>query len=368
MQFPIELKYKCLEQLKHSQFKNVYLCEKEDKSLVAVKVVDAAANEHSGIFERDWEFSQLLKGKSPFLLRVFQKTELLDSKILEMEYGNCRSLSVCRYSRSTYTKILFQLLNGFRVIHESGLIHGNIKPSNIVVCKTNIKISGNKIDQYLFKICDFSYACNVGDVAVNGTPLHMPPEMLDKKPYDQKRDVWACGLILYQLVVGSHPFQEAQDIFDLKEKIAVFNVRQDAALPADVDSDCQDLLSQMLLLNPTDRISVEVALKHPFFTRDKNWLENEVVPLPHSPSLHGVAALFEPLLVSAAYEVSNGFSGMNRIVILHLLHVVGFEKHKVRVILGISSNFLVWRSHSYFAEGRKQITAALYRWMPLYNK
>lgn len=72
------------------------------------------------------------------------------------------------------------------------------------------------------KIGDFGYAITEGDqdARICGTPKYMSPEVVNKEPYGCKTDVWAFGVLLYQMVCGCSPFEAASyhELFNLIKK------------------------------------------------------------------------------------------------------------------------------------------------------
>ena len=96
-------------------------------------------------------------------------------------------------------------------------------------------------------------------------PMYMAPEIMKKKKYDFKSDLWSVGIIFYEMLVGKTPFK-AKNIFDLMRQIEKNNIK----LPDDiyVSPDCKDLLFKLLKKEPEDRISWDDFFNHP-------WLKSE---------------------------------------------------------------------------------------------
>lgn len=87
-------------------------------------------------------------------------------------------------------------------LHNSGMIHGDIKPANLLLN-----------DKLVLKVADFGLATiirkNVLKKKPCGTPNYMPPEMVRKQRYSFKVDVWSLGCVAYTMLVGSPPPFEA---------------------------------------------------------------------------------------------------------------------------------------------------------------
>jgi serine/threonine protein kinase len=86
-----------------------------------------------------------------------------------------------------------------------GYVHRDIKPENIVLQFVTISLT-----QGVPKICDFGWATTCsGNTCKSycGTPLYISPEMIRKEKYGTSVDLWAMGLVVYELLVGRGPFR-----------------------------------------------------------------------------------------------------------------------------------------------------------------
>ena len=174
--------------------------------------------------------------------------------------------------------IIKNILQGLRYIHDRHeIIHRDLKPGNILFLRKN--------DLNSLKICDFGLANQVGvgffdqneDNA--GTLIYQAPEQMKSSSYGKKIDIWATGLIMYELLTkGGHPLlgidfynNLEMSIAEYKEKILNITssdkvVKQHPSL----SSLAFKLLENMLNVNPNLRYSSNRALKHPWVTRDVN--------------------------------------------------------------------------------------------------
>ena len=93
-----------------------------------------------------------------------------------------------------------------------------------------------------------------------GSPCYSAPECLYHHDYDgQKSDIWSMGVILYLMVVGTHPWN-VHNINLMMKDIVTCNYK----VPKEVSPDCKDLIEKILVYEPTQRLSVEQILKHPW--------------------------------------------------------------------------------------------------------
>ncbi|KAM9426312.1 calcium/calmodulin-dependent protein kinase type II subunit gamma-like isoform 3-T3 [Pholidichthys leucotaenia] len=118
------------------------------------------------------------------------------------------------------------------------------------------------------KLADFGLAIEVqGDqqawYGFAGTPGYLSPEVLRKDPYGKPVDIWACGVILYILLVGYPPFWD-EDQHKLYQQIKAGAYDFPSPEWDTVTPEAKNLINQMLTINPAKRITAEQALKHPW--------------------------------------------------------------------------------------------------------
>lgn len=128
--------------------------------------------------------------------RSFITMEYVEGVTLKKLMGMVDSLPIIKA-----LKIVYQCCQGLDYAHKQGVIHRDIKPSNIMISKQNI-----------VKIMDFGLAKLAGEETlsdagkVSGTLQYMSPEQLMGEKLDPSTDIYSLGLVLYELVTGTHPF------------------------------------------------------------------------------------------------------------------------------------------------------------------
>nr|KYP74534.1 Serine/threonine-protein kinase PEPKR2 [Cajanus cajan] len=149
--------------------------------------------------------------------------------------------------------IMKSLLEGVAHCHRLGVAHRDIKPDNVL-----FDAAGN------LKLADFGSAEWFGDGrsmgGVVGTPYYVAPEVLLGREYDEKVDVWSCGVIMYIMLAGIPPFygDSAVEIF---EAVVRGNLRFPSRIFRNVSSSAKDLLRKMISRDASRRFSAEQALR-----------------------------------------------------------------------------------------------------------
>nr|KAF6446127.1 calcium/calmodulin dependent protein kinase II alpha [Rousettus aegyptiacus] len=131
-------------------------------------------------------------------------------------------------------------------------------------------ILASKLKGAAVKLADFGLAIEVeGEqqawFGFAGTPGYLSPEVLRKDPYGKPVDLWACGVILYILLVGYPPFWD-EDQHRLYQQIKAGAYDFPSPEWDTVTPEAKDLINKMLTINPSKRITAAEALKHPWIS------------------------------------------------------------------------------------------------------
>uniref|UniRef100_A0A4W6FBC9 calcium/calmodulin-dependent protein kinase n=1 Tax=Lates calcarifer TaxID=8187 RepID=A0A4W6FBC9_LATCA len=150
------------------------------------------------------------------------------------------------YSEADASHCINQILESVSHIHQHDIVHRDLKPENLLLAS---KMKGAAV-----KLADFGLAIEVqGDqqawFGFAGTPGYLSPEVLRKDPYGKPVDIWACGVILYILLVGYPPFWD-EDQHKLYQQIKAGAYDFPSPEWDTVTPEAKNLINQMLTINP----------------------------------------------------------------------------------------------------------------------
>ncbi|KAG8182270.1 hypothetical protein JTE90_004724 [Oedothorax gibbosus] len=164
------------------------------------------------------------------------------------------------YSEADASHCIQQILESVHHCHVNSIVHRDLKPENLLLAS---KSKGAAV-----KLADFGLAIEVqGEqqawYGFAGTPGYLSPEVLKKDPYGKPVDIWACGVILYILLVGYPPFWD-EDQHRLYAQIKAGAYDYPSPEWDTVTPEAKNLINSMLTVNPAKRITASEALKHPW--------------------------------------------------------------------------------------------------------
>uniref|UniRef100_A0A8D0ZCE7 calcium/calmodulin-dependent protein kinase n=1 Tax=Sus scrofa TaxID=9823 RepID=A0A8D0ZCE7_PIG len=249
--------YQLFEELGKGAFSVVRRCVKvlagQEYAAKIINTKKLSARDHQKL-EREARICRLLKhpniGDSACLCRV-TGGELFED-IVAREY----------YSEADASHCIQQILEAVLHCHQMGVVHRDLKPENLLLAS---KLKGAAV-----KLADFGLAIEVeGEqqawFGFAGTPGYLSPEVLRKDPYGKPVDLWACGVILYILLVGYPPFWD-EDQHRLYQQIKAGAYDFPSPEWDTVTPEAKDLINKMLTINPSKRITAAEALKHPWIS------------------------------------------------------------------------------------------------------
>ncbi|KAI8916100.1 kinase-like domain-containing protein, partial [Gorgonomyces haynaldii] len=251
--------YELYEVLGKGGFGTVYRAQ-TNNTQVAIKLINKQQMKQQNLTRRvanevevHWQL------RHPSILELYNYFEDAEYVYLVMEL--CENGELYKYlkQRDPLTEqetrgIMHQLVKGLHYLHSNGIIHRDLKLSNMLLSR-----------QMDLKIADFGLAVKMKDQqseqkTMCGTPNYISPEIVARQPYGLASDVWSVGCMMVTLLTGSPPFQTSA-VKSTLDRIS----REDYRIPEHWSPSTRDLVSQLLQKEAKNRPSLDQVLQHPFF-------------------------------------------------------------------------------------------------------
>ncbi|KAG8574560.1 hypothetical protein GDO81_009228 [Engystomops pustulosus] len=240
----------------------VKLCTGHEYAAKIINTKKLSARDHQKL-EREARICRLLKHPNIVRLHDSISEEGFHYLIFDLVTGGELFEDIVAreyYSEADASHCLHQILESVCFTHSCDIVHRDLKPENLLLAS---KCKGAAV-----KLADFGLAIEVqGDqqawFGFAGTPGYLSPEVLRKEAYGKPVDIWACGVILYILLVGYPPFWD-EDQHKLYQQIKAGAYDFPSPEWDTVTPEAKNLINQMLTINPAKRITAHEALKHPW--------------------------------------------------------------------------------------------------------
>uniref|UniRef100_UPI00398E3E3A calcium/calmodulin-dependent protein kinase type II subunit beta isoform X12 n=1 Tax=Pristiophorus japonicus TaxID=55135 RepID=UPI00398E3E3A len=258
--------YQLYEELGKGAFSIVRRCVKLSTGQeYAAKIINTkklSARDHQKL-EREARICRLLKHSNIVRLHDSISEEGFHYLVFDLVTGGELFEDIVAreyYSEADASHCIHQILDSVNHIHQHDIVHRDLKPENLLLAS---KCKGAAV-----KLADFGLAIEVqGEqqawFGFAGTPGYLSPEVLRKEAYGKPVDIWACGVILYILLVGYPPFWD-EDQHKLYQQIKAGAYDFPSPEWDTVTPEAKNLINQMLTINPAKRITATEALKHPW--------------------------------------------------------------------------------------------------------
>ena len=242
-------------------FGTCYECKSEDDNKIyAIKVIEKTKIKDKETIKAEIKIQQSFNSSKIVKVKAYFEDDNNVYIVIEM----CKNgdLFDLLQKRKHLTEIevqcyIFQLIEGLRIIHKNNYIHRDLKPQNLL------------LDEKLeLKIGDFGLATSIKEGEKKsdkkGTLHFLAPEIVNENNngYSLEVDIWAIGIIMYNLLTGDYPFKDS-DNNKLYEKI----LRSDFDFPENIkiSEAAKDLIRQILKKDPRKRPNLVQILYHDFF-------------------------------------------------------------------------------------------------------
>lgn len=172
------------------------------------------------------------------------------------------------FTEADASRNMSHLLSAIAHCHARSVVHRDVKPENLLYSNPNPNAELVLVDFGMAR--EFSHSEDKCMSLQCGSPSYVAPEVLARS-YDEKCDVWSCGIIMHILLVGRTPFGNGADD-EILSRVEQFDPSLDLALEEedwqDVSKEAKDLLSALLERDPEKRLSPLQALNHPWIVNN----------------------------------------------------------------------------------------------------
>ncbi len=242
----------------------VYLCiDSRTSRQVALKILATSALSNDEVRESYFRETRVIRSVShPNIIRgeeLFQDDEFTAFSMEYLEGGTLLDFHHAHQVLSVekIIDILNQLARGIAAIHDHGIIHRDLKPENILISEDGV-----------LKIADFGIAVPHGTTGQGlqdhlvGTINYLSPEYIERGDYDQRSDIYAFGVIAYELMTGKLPFWGDSLIDSLTSRVR-FDPVSPRELRPDIPRTLSDLALKCMKRSPSRRFqSMQEVLHH----------------------------------------------------------------------------------------------------------
>ncbi|KAI8885792.1 Pkinase-domain-containing protein, partial [Backusella circina FSU 941] len=233
--------------------------ERRSNKQVAIKCIKKADVEELKVghfLKREIEIQVHLN--HPNILRLYGYFHTSTDVYLVLEYASKGDLYQLiqreeRLTEKVASKYIAQIASALKYMHQLGVFHRDIKPENILIGEDGT-----------LKIADFGWAVhdpNPRRYTFCGTLDYLSPEMISNQAHDQTVDVWALGVLCYELLVGAPPFADSEEYTQAYDRIKALDIHY----PKGISSLARDFISGLLRKAPA-RAKVADIESHPWIT------------------------------------------------------------------------------------------------------
>ena len=258
---PVANYYTIVKDLGHGSYGQVKKVKhKELNEIRAMKITTKKSDSSK------YEIEILKKISHPNITKIFEIFSDSKKYYIIMEFLEGGELfeaitNIGSFTEASASKVLKQILSAVYYLHSNHIVHRDLKPENIML--TQKPKNGN----YQIKLIDFGTAkiFKPGKKMNKfiGTSYYIAPEVL-KERYDEKCDIWSCGVILFILLCGYPPFNGNTNV-DIFHAIQNQNPIFGGEEWEDITPEAKDLIKLMLKKNPNERLNAEQCLSHKWF-------------------------------------------------------------------------------------------------------
>eukprot|EP00347_Sterkiella_histriomuscorum_P024166 403332075 len=278
---PIEINYEILEHIGQGGFGEVKKVRHKELNIIrALKIIKKSKYKSTAELKMIKNEIAIMKlVDHPNIVKLFEFFEDDEQFFIITEYCSGGQLFEMIRQKRQFTEneaaqIMMQLLSAIAHCHLRKVVHRDVKPENLLV-----DITGTNNENYAVKIIDFGISTTFDPeqklTLSIGTPYYVAPEVIQKQ-YNEKCDVWSCGVILYILLCGYPPFA-ARNQNEIYQKILKGTFSFTSQEWSSVSKLAKDFIKKLLQKHASNRISAADALNDPWI---KQFTEKSKIQKP----------------------------------------------------------------------------------------
>jgi serine/threonine protein kinase len=219
--------------------------------------------------EREITFHQKIDHPNIIRFYDYQKNDEQKKVLIALEYAEQGDLFNFLNKKGALEekmacKFFVQTALALNYIHQFKMIHRDVKPENILLDKS-----------LNAKLCDFGWSAeydeNTKRQTICGTYEYMAPEIIFKKQQDTSIDIWALGILLFELLHNKAPYS-GRSMMEVSKKIASKQIE----FSSQIAQDAKELILRILKTNPKDRPSIPDILLDPFVQRTYGQMDQTI--------------------------------------------------------------------------------------------
>jgi calcium-dependent protein kinase len=296
--------YKFLEKLGEGSFAKVFkVMHLLTKELRAIKIIKKDYLKYQDDEKETLKEIEILSMLDhPNIIKVYEYFTDQKFYYLVVELGQGGELYEQLYHIQFFNErdasiIMRQILSTVCYLHSKGIVHRDLKPENLL-------LEANDNSDLTIKLIDFGtanfYEKNKLTLKI-GSSYYMAPEVINGR-YDEKCDLWSCGVIMFILLSGNPPF-EGQDDNEVLREIVKGKFSFSTPVWEEISNEAKDLIKSLLKYNPEERISAAEALKHPWINKHSDKEKTNLPKLSIANFLENVSSKQKLQQMTVAYLV-----------------------------------------------------------------
>ena len=293
--------YEVLSELGRGGMGVVYKAfEPKLKRVVALKMLNEGIAHQPGLVERFYREAHAMATLSdPNVVQIYAVGEHQGKPFFVMEYVDGESLGGRlkreRMSVREARKVMMQAASGLQSAHEQGLIHRDIKPGNLMLTQKG----SVKVTDFGIALAEGTGERLTGTGGIIGTPGYLSPEACLGEPLDARTDIFALGVVFYEMLTGRLPFDDKSP-YALMAAVVQAQIPDVTLLNSEVDPNTLSILTRMLARRPAERYQTCAEVVSAL----EAGVNASPVPPPR-PAAGNVAAVVPPIRMPTPLPVAN---------------------------------------------------------------